>query len=49
MAFYNYSGCSKELEQITDQVSYNHRMAWVGRDIKDHLVPTPAIGPDTTR
>jgi len=21
--------------------SYNHRMGWVGRDLKDHLVPTP--------
>jgi len=21
--------------------SQNHRMVWVGRDLKDHLVPTP--------
>ena len=21
--------------------SWNHRMVWVGRDLKDHLVPTP--------
>ena len=23
---------------------YNHRMVWVGRDLKDHLVPTPLPG-----
>jgi len=21
--------------------SWNHRIVWVGRDLKDHLVPTP--------
>ena len=27
---------------------WNHRMVWVGRDLKDHLVPTPvAMGRDT--
>jgi len=22
----------------------NHGMAWVGRDLKNHLLPTPALG-----
>lgn len=25
------------------EMSYNHRMAWVGMDLKDHLVPTPLL------
>ena len=24
--------------------SWNHRMVWVGRDLKDHWVPSPAMG-----
>ena len=38
------------LELITDKLhstSQNHRMVWVGRDLKDHLVPTPVMGRDT--
>jgi len=27
--------------------SQNHRMAWVGRDLKDHESPTPLPGRDT--
>ena len=31
--------------------SQNHRMAWVEKDLKDHLVstPLPQAGPPTTR
>lgn len=25
-------------------VSQNHRLPWVGRDLKDHTVPTPVMG-----
>jgi len=28
--------------------SQNHRMAWVGRDLKDHESPTPPPGRATT-
>jgi len=24
--------------------NFSHRMAWVGRDLEDHLVPTPCCG-----
>lgn len=27
--------------------SQNHRTAWVGRDLTDHVVPTPAMDKDT--
>lgn len=30
--------------------SYNHRMSWVEKDIKDHLVSTPDVnGPCSTQ
>jgi len=28
--------------------SQNHRMVWVGKDLKDHLVPTPLPGAGTS-
>lgn len=30
-----------------DILSWNHRMVWVGSDLKNHLVQTPACGSDT--
>lgn len=26
------------------QKSSNHRMVWLGRDLKEHLIPTPCLG-----
>lgn len=27
----------------TNSISYNCRMVWVERDLKDHLIPTPHL------
>jgi len=35
---------SPEVVQETFKCSHNHRMAWVGRDLKDHESPIPLPG-----
>ena len=38
----NKNYCDLKESRITE--SQNHRMAWVGRDLKDHESPTPLLG-----
>jgi len=48
---YKYLKCIETaLAQISLGESQNYRMAWVGRDLKDHESPTPLPheGPTTT-
>ena len=37
-------GEHKELVTVSQKITQNHRMAWVGRDSKDHEPPTPLPG-----
>jgi len=34
----------KNIMDIVGYTSQNHRMAWVGRDLRDHESPTPLPG-----
>jgi len=34
---------------LRDEISQNHRMVWVGRDLTDQLVPTPVPWAPSTR
>jgi len=42
--FGSYGVYGKENDKWRQIKSQNHRMAWVGRDLKDHESPTPLPG-----
>lgn len=44
---YKFFAKTKLLDSVEMIKLWNHRMVWVTSDLKDHLVPSPAMGSDT--